>query len=582
MQDNRDLRRKGEQKKYSFMLRLKTPAGEVPPELHQMLDKLADKYGQGDLRITTRQAWQLHAVMKEDLGTVIKTLMDMGSSTIGACGDVSRNVMTSPAPFKTAEYQYMRTYAQVMAQLFKPMSSALTELWEGEKSEASKVANIEYWDKELKEKGFNIQEKMLYDSGRGIILDDPKEPLYGAQYLPKKFKIGITVPGDNSLDLYINDIGLVVIVDDKGELEGFNVMVGGGMGRTHNKETTFARAADHMGFVAKDDIYELCKAIIAAQRDHGNRDVRANARMKYLVHTLGIEKFTELVETYYGKKVEPWRPMKAWEYSDWMGWHEQGDGNLFLGINIVQGRVADVMGGPQYKKALKKIINEMNLTTVLSPTQSLIFKDVRPEQKARIEELLREHSVPMIEDVDPLVRKSIACPALPLCGLAVTEAERRMPDTMEKLRAMMDRLDVGNEQPMVRMTGCPNGCARPYMAEMALVGDGGESYQVWFGGSPVLEGRTGHVYADRIKYEDLFGFLEPVFILWRDQRKPGESLGDFTHRLGPEEVRRLSGIIDRGIKLTDRLTSLGDDLRGMKNDFNSFDAALAELKGVLQ
>ena len=265
------------------MLRLKSPCGETPPELYKKLDYLCDEYGQGDLRATTRQAFQIHGILKGDLKTVIKTIMDAGSSTIGACGDVSRNVMCSPAPFKTPEYEYARQYSKVMAELFKPQAQALTEIWSGD----DKVAEVEYWMKDIQAAGFDIPTAMRKDTGTGIITKDPIEPLYGNRYLPRKFKIAVTVPGDNSLDIYTNDIGLVVITDNNGNLEGFNVMVGGGMGRTHMKDTTFARVADHLGFVSKDDMMELMKSILATQRDHGNREVRPNARMKYLVHEKG-------------------------------------------------------------------------------------------------------------------------------------------------------------------------------------------------------------------------------------------------------------------------------------------------------
>lgn len=295
MQDDRDKRTKGAEKDYQFMLRLKTPCGEVPPELYKELDVIADKYGQGDLRATTRQAYQVHGILKGDLKTVISTIMNAGSSTVGACGDVSRNVMCSPAPFVSKEYEYARQYSKVMAELFKPMSTAFSELW----LDGEKVANMEYWVKDLQAAGFDVPAAMLKDTGTGIITKDKTEPLYGSRYLPRKFKIAVTVPGDNSLDIYTNDIGLVVITSPSGELLGFNIMAGGGMGRTHMKDTTFARTADHLGFVAKDDVMELCKAILATQRDHGNRDVRPNARMKYLVHELGIDAFRSLVEVSY-------------------------------------------------------------------------------------------------------------------------------------------------------------------------------------------------------------------------------------------------------------------------------------------
>ena len=294
-QDNRDKRSKGAEKEYSFMLRLKSPCGIIPPTLYKILDDLADKHGQGDLRATTRQAWQLHGILKGNLKAVISTIMNAGSSTVGACGDVSRNVMCTPAPFKKPAYEYARQYSAVMAELFKPLSTTFTELWEGEE----KVANMEYWMKDIEAAGIDIKSAMLRDTGTGIITSDPVEPLYGNRYLPRKFKIAVTVPGDNSLDIYTNDVGLVVITDDAGKLLGFNVMVGGGMGRTHMKDTTFARVADHLGFVPAEDVMELCKSILAAQRDHGNRDVRPNARMKYLVHTKGINDFRKLVEVTY-------------------------------------------------------------------------------------------------------------------------------------------------------------------------------------------------------------------------------------------------------------------------------------------
>lgn len=530
MQDNRDKRQRGAEKEYSFMLRLKSPCGVIPPKLYLTLDELSDKLGQGDLRATTRQAWQIHGILKGDLKTVISTIMEAGSSTVGACGDVSRNVMCPAAPFKKPEYEYARQYSKVFAELFKPQTDAFTELWLGEE----KIVEMEYWKKDLEDAGIDVKSAMLKDTGRGVITNDPVEPLYGQRYLPRKFKIGVTVPGDNSLDIYINDIGLVVITNDAGELEGFNVMVGGGMGRSHGKETTFARAADHLGFVPKDDVMELCKCILAAQRDHGNREVRLNARMKYLVHERGIDGFRQLVETYYGKPIAAWREIVDWRYEDWMGWHEQGDGKLFLGVNVEQGRVKD-FPGLSLKTVLRKIVSELNLPLILTPSQSIILADVLPEQKALVDQILADHGVKPIEEVDPLVRLGIACPALPLCGLATTEAERRMPQWMADMRSMLNRLGLQGEEVMMRMTGCPNGCARPYMAELALVGDGPDLYQIWLGGSPVLT-RVGLTYRNRQKWAQMESILEPIFVFWRDNRQAGESFGDFCHKQGNEAI----------------------------------------------
>lgn len=526
MQTNRE--KKGKPKDYQFMLRLKQPAGELPPDLFRLVDDLSAKHGQGDLRATTRQCFQIHGIMKGNLKTVISSIMNIGSSTVGACGDVSRNVMTTPAPFVKPEYQYANEWSKVFAQLFRPMTPAFSQIW----LDGEKAATVEYWSKEVEK--HNVDEAMTYDSGKGIILPDSTEPLYGDRYLPRKFKIGVTVPGDNSIDIYTNDIGCVVITNDKGELEGFNVMVGGGMGRTHNKENTFARAADHLGYVPKEDMMELTKSILASQRDHGNRDVRANARMKYLVHTLGIDNFRSLVESYFGKKIQPWRDIPEFKYNDWMGWWEQGDGKLFYGLHVDNGRVKDE-GDFRLKTALRVLVDKFNLSMILSPTQSLIFKDIDPKDKDEIEQILKDHGILSIEDVDPLARLAMACPALPLCGLAQTEAERRMPSYIERVRSVLNKMNLDDEEILMRMTGCPNGCARPYMAELAFVGDGANSYQIWLGGSPVLT-RTAYPYVAKMKDEDLEATLEPVLAMFIQQRQEFEAFGDFCHRVGAEAI----------------------------------------------
>jgi sulfite reductase (ferredoxin) len=384
----------------------------------------------------------------------------------------------------------------------------------------------------------DIDKKMLHDNGRGIILPDSTEPLYGDRYLPRKFKIGVTVPGDNSLDIYTNDIGVVVLCDDNGELHGFNVMVGGGMGRTHNKETTFAQAAEHLGYVPKDDIYEVLKAILASQRDHGNRDVRANARMKYLLYTLGIDNFRKLVESYFGKPIEPWRKMKDWKYNDWMGWWEQGDGKLFYGLHIESGRVKDE-GDFRLKTCLRVLVDKYNLSMIMSPTQSILFRDINPEDKADIDKILAEHGQKPIEDIDPLNRLAMACPALPLCGLALTEAERTMPDYLAQVREILSKMNLNDEEILIRITGCPNGCARPYMAELALVGDGPKTYQIWLGGSPVLT-RTAYPYKAKMKNTDIQKTMEPILAMFIQQRTQFEAFGDFCHRVGGEALEKYS------------------------------------------
>merc|ERR1712176_1495817 len=428
----------------------------------------------------------------------------------------------------TPEYNYAREYSKVFAHMFRPMTPAFSQIW----LNGEKAATVETWSKEVEH--HDIDKRMLHDNGRGIILPDSTEPLYGDRYLPRKFKIGVTVPGDNSLDIYTNDIGVVVLCDDDGELHGFNVMVGGGMGRTHNKETTFAQAAEHLGYVPKEDIYEVLKAILASQRDHGNRDVRANARMKYLLYTLGIDNFRKLVESYYGKKIEPWRTVKEWKYNDWMGWWEQGDGKLFYGLHVESGRVKNE-GDFNLKRALRVIVDKFNFPMNISPTQRIIIKDIPPEQKEEVDAIFKEHGITPLDQVDPLNRLAMACPALPLCGLAQTEAERIMPDYLSRIRALLDKLDLSDEEILIRMTGCPNGCARPYMAELAFVGDGPKSYQIWLGGSPVLT-RTAFPYKAKVKNDQLEETLEPLFRYFIQDRTQFETFGDFCNRVGLDAI----------------------------------------------
>eukprot|EP00471_Norrisiella_sphaerica_P004487 CAMPEP_0184485386 /NCGR_PEP_ID=MMETSP0113_2-20130426/6996_1 /TAXON_ID=91329 /ORGANISM="Norrisiella sphaerica, Strain BC52" /LENGTH=709 /DNA_ID=CAMNT_0026866805 /DNA_START=342 /DNA_END=2471 /DNA_ORIENTATION=- len=531
-QQNRDLRsnRQEMEQSYQFMLRLKVPCGVTTPEVYRVLDDLATEYGQNDLKATTRMAWQLHGVKKGTLKHVVKTIREAGSNTLGGCGDINRNVMTSPATFETPAYQEMRKYASILAEVMAPQSDAFSNIFlDGEKQ-----ATIQYWNRYIN--GVDITELANFDNGRGIMTGHNEEPLYGKTYLPRKFKIAVTVEGDNSLDLYINDLGLVVIMEEDGKtLKGFNVMVGGGMGRTHKKETTFARAADHLGFVTPDKVVELCKAIIATQRDHGNREVRANARMKYLVHTLGIDKFRNLVEEYFGEKIEPMVPMKPWKFSDWLGWHDQENGKWFKGFWVSSGRIRD-QGGVNVKTALRTLVDEINCDVVLTPSQNIIVSNISPEQKDRVDEILASNGIVTDEKtLTPLHEGAIACAALPLCGLAITEAERVLPQYIDRIHGLMDKMGLGDVDMIFRMTGCPNGCGRPYMAELGLVGSGPDTYQIWLGGTRELDG-VGYTYLDMVKSKDLEATLEPVFALYKMRRKVNEGFGNFCKRVGKVQI----------------------------------------------
>ena len=523
-QDNRDNRVKGQEKDYQMMLRTKNPGGLVPPELYLALDKLADEYGNHTLRATTRQGFQLHGILKKNLKAAIATIVENIGSTLGACGDINRNVMAPPAPFKNrSEYQYAWEYAQNIADLLSPQTGAYYEIWlDGEKA----VSAEEHPDVKA----------ARHSNGNGTIVHDSVEPIYGTHYMPRKFKICVTVPGDNSVDLYSQDLTLVVITNKKGALAGFNIFAGGGLGRTHNKEETFARAADPIGYVAKADVYNLVKAIVATQRDYGDRTDRRHARLKYLINDWGVDKFRTQVEEYLGKKIEPFKPLIQFKYKDFLGWNEQGDGKLFLGISIDNGRVKDD-GTFQLKTALRTIVEQFNLPIRLTGNQNLLFYDIAPEDKVAIQEILDNCGV--VADPDQialLTRYAMACPALPTCGLAITESERAIPGILERIRALLDKLGLQNQHFVVRMTGCPNGCARPYMAELGLVGSAPESYQVWLGGSP-HQTRLAQPFTEKLHHDDIESFLEPIFVFFKKFRTPKESFGDFCDRLGFDAIR---------------------------------------------
>ncbi len=523
-QDDRDNRVKGQEKDYQFMLRTRNPGGFVPPQLYLTLDKLADEYGNGTLRVTTRQGFQLHGVLKKNLKTVLSTIVKNMGSTLGACGDLNRNVMAPPAPYKNRqEYEWAKDYANKVADLLTPQTGAYYEIWlDGEKAIGAEEAP------EVKE--------ARQRNGNGTIFTGSEEPIYGTHYMPRKFKCAVTVPGDNSVDLYTHDVTLVVMANQAGELEGFNVYAGGGLGRTHNKEETFARVADEIGYVAKEDVWDLLKAIVAAQRDYGDRVNRRHARMKYLIHDWGVAKFRAKVEEYFGQPLQPFKPLPPWKYLDYLGWHEQGDGKLFVGISVENGRVKDE-GSFQLKTALREIVSQYQLPMVLTPNHNIIIYEIPPEQKQVIQQILDGRGIKKETDIDPLVRYSMACPALPTCGLATTESERALPGILGQIRLLLDKVGLAQEHFVTRMTGCPNGCARPYMAELGFVGSAPNTYQVWLGGSP--DGtRLAQPYMDRLRVDKLEAELEPIFVYFKQERKPNESFGDFCDRVGFDAIRQ--------------------------------------------
>ncbi|MDJ0797984.1 MAG: sulfite reductase, ferredoxin dependent [Calothrix sp. MO_167.B12] len=526
-QDNRDNRVKGQEKDYQMMLRTRSPGGFIPPQLYLTLDKLSDEYGNHTLRATTRQGFQLHGILKKNLKSTIAAIVQSMGSTLGACGDLNRNVMAPPAPFKNkAEYQYAWEYANHIADLLTPQTGAYYEIWlDGEKAISGEESPEVKAARQV--------------NGTGTIFHDGEEPIYGTHYMPRKFKISVTVPGDNSIDLYTQDLSLVVITDSQGELTGFNIYAGGGLGRTHNKEETFARMADAIGYVAKADVYNLVKAIVATQRDYGDRTNRRHARLKYLINDWGVERFRSMVEKYFGKPIEPSQPLPEFKYQDFLGWHKQGDGKLFLGISIDNGRVKDE-GSFQLKTALREIVQQFNLPIRLTASQNVLLYEIPPEQKPAIQEILdRCGIITNPKEIESLTRYAMACPALPTCGLAITESERAIPGIIERIRALLNKLGLKREHFVIRMTGCPNGCARPYMAELGFVGSAPESYQVWLGGSP-NQTRLAQPYTDRLHHNDLEKFLEPIFVFFKKSREKGESFGDFCARVGFDAIREFT------------------------------------------
>ncbi|KAK6138323.1 hypothetical protein DH2020_027907 [Rehmannia glutinosa] len=492
-------------KSYSFMLRTKNPCGKVSNKLYLVMDDLADEFGIGTLRLTTRQTFQLHGVLKKDLKTVMSSIIKSMGSTLGACGDLNRNVLAPAAPLYRKDYLFAQKTAEDIAALLTPQSGFYYDMWvDGEKVMSAEPPEVV---------------KARNDNSHGTNFPDSPEPIYGTQFLPRKFKIAVTVPTDNSVDLFTNDIGVVV---------------GGGMGRTHRLESTFPRLAEPLGYVPKEDILYAVKAIVVTQRENGRRDDRKYSRMKYLISSWGIEKFRTVVEQYYGRKFEPCRELPEWEFKSYLGWHEQGDGGLFCGLHVDSGRVKGVM-----KTTLREIIEKYNLNVRITPNQNIILCDVRQAWKRPITTALAQGGLLQPRFVDPLNVTAMACPALPLCPLAITEAERGIPDLLKRVRAVFEKVGLKyNESVVIRVTGCPNGCARPYMAELGLVGDGPNSYQIWLGGTP---GQTSlaRVFKDKVKIQDLEKVLEPLFYHWKRKRLSKESFGDFTNRMGNEKLVEL-------------------------------------------
>ena len=521
-QDNRENRQKGQDKDWQMMLRLRSPAGRIPASLYLAIDELADRLGNGTLRATTRQAFQMHGVRKQNLREVIGTIVRSMGSTLAACGDINRNVMAPAAPFEKGAYPAARQLANDIADLLSPTAAegSYLDLWvDGELTYRIKPSRAVNRVRARQQEG-------------GVFSGDASEPLYGPTYLPRKFKCAVTVPGDNSVDLLTQDIGLVAFADASGALKGCNVYVGGGMGRTHNKEETFARTADPLGYVAAEHVLDLVQAIVALQRDYGDRQTRRHARMKYLIHDQGIAWFKqELKARYFPHPIKGLRLEPKTKLEDYLGWHRVSAGLWFVGIPLLCGRLSG-----ELKAGLRQLVETYQLEIRLTPNQDILLCNIGTAQRASVRDALAELGISDPDQPGRLQRHAIACPALPLCGLAVTEAERTLPDVLERLEAQLQRLEI-EKSVLVRMTGCPNGCARPYMAELGLVGDGVNQYQLWLGGTPNLS-RLAEPYLERLPLEQLETTIEPLLRSWK-AAGGRRSLGDHVARLGRPQVEAL-------------------------------------------
>jgi sulfite reductase (ferredoxin) len=513
----------GKAKFYSFMVRTAIPGGRITSD--QLLAELAlcDEIGNTTLRITTRQGLQLHGVLKKNLKQAIRRINDVQLTTLAACGDVKRNVMCSPCPYNgDPVHEQMFELAGELVKQLNPRTRAYHQIWltDDETGESIDVGEVGAFPS--------------HPAGPAMPGDDPVEPIYGKTYLPRKFKLAVGLPGDNSVDVYANDIGLLAICENH-KVIGYNLLVGGSFGVTPSAKKTFPAVAIPMCYIEANRVVDLCIAILKVQRDFGNRSDRKVARMKYLINDWGLDRFKSKVEEYFGDSLAPLKPVAVHGFNDGMGWHEQGDGKLFYGLNVENGRIKDTPD-MQLKSALREICETFRAPLRLTPHQSIIFCDIRPEDRDRLEKILRRHKVPLTEDYSTVRRWAMACPALPTCGLAVTESERILPEIIDQLESELQKLGLQDEVFTTRMTGCPNGCARPYNSDIGLVGKTKDKYTIFLGGR-VFGDWLNFLYKDLVPTAEVVPTLVPVLQNFKENRQNGESFGEFCRRLGKDALR---------------------------------------------
>ncbi|MGE7546327.1 MULTISPECIES: assimilatory sulfite reductase (NADPH) hemoprotein subunit [Sporosarcina] len=503
LQDDRDVRTERQRQKlepaYQFMIRVRTPAGFATPKQWLVMDELAHKYGNGTLKLTTRQAFQMHGILKWNMKKNIQEMNDALLDSIAACGDVNRNVMCSPNPNESPIHAEVFEWSKRLSEDLLPKTSAYHEIWlDGEK---------------------------VIDSTE----ETEVEPIYGATYLPRKFKIGIAVPPMNDVDVFSQDIGLIAIVEN-GKLKGFNVAVGGGMGMAHGDEQTYPQLARLIGYIPADQVVEVAKQLMMIQRDHGNRSVRKYARFKYTIDARGLDWLIGELHSRLGWELEEARPYHFDHTGDRYGWVEATNDCWNYTFFVENGRIRDTEGY-QLMTALREIAEIHTGDFRLSPNQNLVLGDVTTTNKKEIEKIIARYELESATSQSSLRRNSMACVALPTCGLAMAEAERYLPSLITKIEGLLDEAGLGDEEIVTRMTGCPNGCARSALAEIGFIGKGPGKYNMYLGGGFAGE-RLSKIYRENIGEKEILSELQPILNRYAKEREAGEHFGDFVIRAG--------------------------------------------------
>jgi sulfite reductase (ferredoxin) len=506
-QDDRDRRKEaralGLDKHHMMMIRTRIPGGIVAAESYLAHDRIAEELGNGTLRVTTRQDFQLHGVLKRDLKQAIRRINDGLLTTLGGCGDQERNIMCCPAPLQDRLRDEVREVLPRLVAGLTPTTCAYVEIWlDGELAASSQP--------------------------------DPPDTLYGERYLPRKFKTALAIEGDNCVDVYANDLGLVARRNSDGGLAGFDALVGGGLGRTANKPNTWPAVAVPLGFIAPDDVVDVARAVVMVQRDYGNRKDRRHARLKYLLADRGIDWFRSQVEALWGHELEPSRTLRWPAASDHLGWYEQDEGHCFYGLYVENGRIRDD-GDQRLRTALREVVDELQPQIVLTPQQNVIIAGLRTADRDVLLDTFARNGVTPSEEVPTAVRNSMACPAWPTCGLAVAESERAMPSLVRQLNVLQESAGLREQPISFRMTGCPNGCARPYLGDVGFVGTTLGKYDVFLGGD--FEGtRLNELYAHNVPLAQIPALLRGPLEEYARTRQPGEGFGDWCARHGVGEL----------------------------------------------